>query len=347
MFEQPYYIAPHAVIRFQERVADVPTRIVRLTIQAALQGYKNLIGYHIYDHQKCLVYKARYQEVEYYIPVMVEKHKTDAWKVVPTILSPKMRIYNKDKKSFAWEGEQNMRILTPTQLIRTAALTTGKVKRIDGKVITYKDIEIVPVQDELCWLCGGETNNQGVPVKKAIKPTFTNIPIASELKSKTLCAGCAFCLSFVSLRHYSIVATEKNLQHPSRAELRGILLDPPDPPFVICVAVSGQKWLHIKSQIAYTKNYFPVQMEDTTVYVDHAKLKSLLAPIEELYSGGFRKMSGRNFEGEIETGRYDSHKILAFGIERWQKLEDKINNKRGQRAFNLALFIAQKKEEQS
>jgi len=240
-----------------------------------------------------------------------------------------------------------MRILTPTQLIRTAALTTGEVKRTDGKVITYKDIEIVPVQDELCWLCGGETNGQGVPVKKAIKPTFTNIPIASELKSKTLCAGCVFCLSFVSLRHYSIVATEKNLQHPSHAELRDILLDPPKFPFVICAAVSGQKWLHIKSQIAYTRNYFPVQMEEVTVYVDPVELENLLAPIEELYVAGFRKMSGRNFEGEIETGRYDSHKILAFGIEKWQELENKIKEKRGQRVFNLALFIAQKKEVQS
>ncbi|MCK9328183.1 MAG: hypothetical protein M0P69_21985 [Bacteroidales bacterium] len=92
-FAQPFYVSPHAVQRFRERVADLPTRTIRVIIQAALQGCRQLVGYQIYDRKKCPVYKARYQGSEYMIPVRIEKRKVNAWEVVPTILSPGMRIY--------------------------------------------------------------------------------------------------------------------------------------------------------------------------------------------------------------------------------------------------------------
>ena len=37
IFKQPYYVSPHAVKRFRERVANLPTKTVRTIIQAALQ----------------------------------------------------------------------------------------------------------------------------------------------------------------------------------------------------------------------------------------------------------------------------------------------------------------------
>lgn len=92
-FEQPFYVPPHAVQRFRERVADLPTRTIRVIIQAALQGCRVLVGYQIYDHQRCPVYRAQYQGTEYLIPVRIEKRKKNAWAVVPTILAPGMRIY--------------------------------------------------------------------------------------------------------------------------------------------------------------------------------------------------------------------------------------------------------------
>lgn len=92
-FEQPYYVSPHAVQRFRERVADLPTRTIRVIIQAALQGCRQLVGYQIYDRQRCPVYKAQFRDKEYLIPVRIEKRKVNAWAVVPTILSPGMRIY--------------------------------------------------------------------------------------------------------------------------------------------------------------------------------------------------------------------------------------------------------------
>ncbi len=218
--------------------------------------------------------------------------------------------------------------------------------RVGEKVgIRMADIEAQDVADASCWLCGGETQGRGIPVKTAIKDTFTDVDRAKAPGSGSLCCGCAFCLSFSSLRFYSIVATPGKLIHPSRADLRGILLDPPEPPFMICMAVSGQKWVHIKSQIAYSRDNFPVQMEDVTIYVDPAELAEILEPMEELYSGGFSKVTSKFGIGEIETGEYEPWKMQKFGIAKLEKLEEKLASWRGKRIFNLALFVAQKTEE--
>ena len=63
-FKQPYYIPPHAVQRFRERVVNLPTRTIRIIIQSALQGCGQLVGYQVYDRQKCPVYKAQYRDKE-------------------------------------------------------------------------------------------------------------------------------------------------------------------------------------------------------------------------------------------------------------------------------------------
>lgn len=234
--------------------------------------------------------------------------------------------------------------MNATQLIYQAAMQQKTVMVSGEKEIKYEDIEAEQTKDTLCWLCGSHTNGEGVSVKKAIKPTFTDGHLAKAPHSKYLCKTCAFCLAYPSLRNYSIVAAPNKLLHPSRAEMRDILLNPPEPPFVICVAVSGQKWLHIKSQVSFSRNNFPVQLEETTVYVDTAVLSEILEPIEELYTGGFRKSAYRDMPGEIESGEYEPWKVQQFGIEKWEKLEEKIVPHRGQRIFQLALFIAQKKE---
>jgi len=235
--------------------------------------------------------------------------------------------------------------MSATSLIYQAAMRQRTVNMSSGKSVTYQDIEAGPVKDGLCWLCGAQTTGQGIPVKEAIKPTFTDGPLAKAPNSQSLCKACAFCLSYRELRNYSIVATTETLLHPTRAELRGILLDPPKPPFVICVAVSGQKWVHIKSLEAWSRDDFPVQMEDTTVYVIPEILAGILEPVEALYSAGFRKAAYKDMAGEIETGDYEPYKVQLMGVSEWERLENLVAPHRGTRLFQLALFVAQKKEE--
>jgi len=250
-------------------------------------------------------------------------------------------------------------ILTPTQLIRKAALKTGtaitptlwkekpadkKVRKSEanqvevgghvGVVMTDPTIENVP--DWQCWLCGGRTGGRGLPVKKAILPTFTDRDKARGSRSQSICQGCAFCLSHLSLRNYSILATEQGLRHPTRPEIRELLLEPPEPPFVFCIAVSGQKWLHFRAQVAYSRDGYPVQMEETSVCIERPVLRQWLESVELLYTV-FSK-------DEIRTGHYSQNRIKEFGLLRFQAVEAMVAPSRGTRLFDLAVFVAQKRE---
>jgi len=250
-------------------------------------------------------------------------------------------------------------MLTPTQFIRQAALKTGTVvtptpwkekpadkkvrKSEEGKIrmgdhvgVVMEDPGLEDVPDESCWLCGGEISGRGRQVKRAILDTFTDRDKARAPWSDSICPGCAFCLSYTTLRNYSILATEEGLRHPGRAEIKGLLLEPPEPPFLLCIAVSGQKWLHFRAEIAYSQDGFPVQYEETRVTVDRATLASLLDIVEQLYAV-FTK-------AEILSGSYGQNRIREFGLRRFQELEAMAALVRGSRLFDLAVFVAQKKE---
>lgn len=222
--------------------------------------------------------------------------------------------------------------LTPTQFIREAALRTETVPVPNGGAVRYTDPPVAPVPDAACWLCGGATGGRGKPVGEAIKDTFLNHDWTREPGSGSLCAGCVFCLFYRELRNYSILATERGLVHPGKAELKEALLDPPDPPFVICVAVSGQKHLHFRARMAYARGLFPVQFEETLVWVEPRSLEPLVRTVEELCAVFTKE--------EVRTGRYLQERIRRFGLKRFREAEGKVAPHRGTRLFDLAVFVA-------
>ena len=189
-----------------------------------------------------------------------------------------------------------------------------------------------------CWLCGCLTTS-GHPKNKIIKPTFTDSNLAKAPWSGVVCDHCAWALSYRSLRNYSILATWNEMRHPSRAEVREVLLNPPEPPFVLCVADSGQRWLHIRSKITYRDGPMIVRFEDLEVRITPLEFARLLEPIERLYQV-FTK-------DEIASGTFKSHKIQEFGIAEWERLWSQIARHRASGAFKLALFVAQRKEEET
>ena len=224
---------------------------------------------------------------------------------------------------------------TASQLIRQAALKTSIVK-VREKEINYTDPPLIDTSDQVCWLCGGETGGKGLPTKKAIKPTFTDHPCARGYGSSSICPGCAFCLTARELRNYSILATTDRLSHPSRAEWREILINPPEPPFVMCLAVSGQKHLSFKAPVNLERGHYAVLLEEREIFVTPGRIEQAIEAVEALYAY-FSK-------AEIETGRYSQHKIKQCGISRWGQLEAAIENWRGRPLFDLAVFVAQKRE---
>ena len=230
-----------------------------------------------------------------------------------------------------------LELITPTQFIRQAALSSGTILLTMGKSVTYNDLSLADTNEPSCYLCGGKTGGKGKPVKQAILPTFTDQDKARFPLSTVICPGCAFCLSFRQMRNYSIVAMKDRLIHPDRPTLRNYILEPPNPPFVICVAVSGQKHVHIKSAMSYSQSEFFVQMEDIRVTVNATKFADILATTEQLYTVFSKE--------EMLTGRYNQNRIKQFGLSDFQKLEQKLAMQRGRRQFELAIFVAQKPDE--
>lgn len=222
--------------------------------------------------------------------------------------------------------------MTNTQFIRMAALKGGSIQ-LANKTVEYPNIDVVEVPDSTCWLCGGDTGGLGIAVKKGIKDTFTDHDLARDMRSNSLCQGCAFCLGQRPLRNYSVMVTDK-LSHPGRAKLRDILLSPPEPPFLLAIAVSGQKHLTFKAHIAYNRDNFPVLLEEMMIFVSPEELRTVLKPVEMLYTE-FSK-------AEIESGQYNHARIKKIGTTRWEVLENKISPHRGSRLFKLAIFIARR-----
>lgn len=226
--------------------------------------------------------------------------------------------------------------MNAVRLIYEAAMRTPVVPLAGGKAAEYRPAERGHFAG-ICWLCG-ESTDAGHPRRKVIKPTFTDAGVARAPWSDVVCEACAWAISYRSLRNYSILASPAGLRHPTRTEIREVLLEPPEPPFALCVAVSGQKWLHLKARVALSREAFPALLEETPVIVHPAAFAALLGPAEELYAGGFTK-------AEIASGRYLAHRIQAFGIGRWEALEARVAPARGSRFLDLALHVARKEGE--
>ena len=125
---------------------------------------------------------------------------------------------------------------------------------------------------------------------------------------------------------------------PTRVQMREWLINPPEPPFEICIAVSGQKHTLFLSEAAQSRDYFPVQLELEQVWVDRAELIEALKTFESLMGIGFAK-------DEIETGNYSTTRIMPVMAE-WLNLENQIKRYRGSGLMRLMRHVAQRPEQQ-
>lgn len=177
-----------------------------------------------------------------------------------------------------------------------------------------------------CWLCGGPAGAHAWPRQAAIPPSFTNQNLAAAPDSDAVCEACAALLSketweayvrarperglktghAVSWRNYSHVFAPGLHACPGRAEWREWLLDPPGPPFVFVVSLSGQKHLIFRARVAHSRDAYPVQMEEETVYLARREYAGLLDAVEALLALGARRES-------VLTGRYSQAELARGG----------------------------------
>jgi hypothetical protein len=201
-----------------------------------------------------------------------------------------------------------------------------------------------------CRICGKMA--EGQPFERWVKDTFTNHDLL--MPGDIICSSCLFWFEQRSTELQRIMGKDRPLRMQNyshfvvdgqwtpvskgnKPQMTKFLLAFPFPEIAV-IAVSGQKHLAFRARHNPTgQNAGWVQLEEQAVWVESKNLESLLTMIEELYQV-FSK-------GEIETGNYSLHRIMQYGSDRWYQQEQEIRLVRKTGLFQLALFLAQRKED--
>ena len=118
----------------------------------------------------------------------------------------------------------------------------------------------------------------------------------------------------------------------TRVEIREYLLNPPDPPFTIAIAESGQKHIIPWALESQSKTLFPVLFELDILYIDY-RFKNYLNIYEKLLGLGFSK-------AEIDLGEYRSDRLMKV-FDKYYDLEVIIEKIRNTRLLQLISYVAQ------
>ena len=137
------------------------------------------------------------------------------------------------------------------------------------------------------------------------------------------------------------LSTYHALTHvPKRLEVRDWLINPPEPPFTIAIAESGQKHILFLAQEGYSRDIFPVQFEMDSLQIERHRLINLLTDYESLLCLGFSKT-------EIDSGEYRPDRIMA-NFDLWQQHDKLIAPLRAgakaSRLLQLISFVGQRPE---
>jgi hypothetical protein len=192
-----------------------------------------------------------------------------------------------------------------------------------------------------CRLCGYD--GAGVAFESWVKDTFTDL---DKLKPGAIaCHACLFCSSdqcpgladrvgkekAQKFRNYSHIVDAVGQWHPlskgDKARMRDLLRD--DPP-VALIATSGQKHLFFRGHSGlWIIEEQPMRPDPHGL----ALVLSIVTPMLEVFS-----------KAELESGRYDQRRIMAYGPTPWRTAEERLRIERGGPLLALAIFLAQKEE---
>lgn len=219
-----------------------------------------------------------------------------------------------------------------------------------------------------CWYCGGACDDS-IPRKDWVKPTTTVWQYARASSSDYVCAGCAESLAWKSwapvfgedVPRGRFEHPEKRFQKPARilsyswvvtpekstaytkahiAELRRICLDPPNPPFGIVLADSGQKQQMWLGEVNLVRDPVSVLLEEERIdYV-----RSELAERIDLAS---RVCAATGKPALSEPAGFNAYRNAAelFGDEEGIALVDAWNEVREEPMSRLAAWLCPNKED--
>jgi len=163
-----------------------------------------------------------------------------------------------------------------------------------------------------------------------VKETFTNRDIVRRPSSMFICGGCVSCFEDRDIvlitgeqrkdqriRQYGWIFTKSQKIAATKAHLKEIteiILNPPEPPFGIVLVTSGQKQLLFRSVIAWSRDNFPLMLEDEIITVSRRELPEKLS-LAKIVIAAIGKPSLSEMESNHAITYYDYYgNIYSFGL---------------------------------
>lgn len=196
------------------------------------------------------------------------------------------------------------------------------VKEVEFK--TFKKI----IKKYDCFFCG-KHYDEGISIKDAISDRFTEYNLVRKADSQYCCEGCSLALSLIRF-NYIIDSKIRLIRQKQFAEE---LLNQKEVPFFACISTSFKKHLFYKAIINYDLYNFYVNLENETILCNKDILKNDLNYISNLLALGCSIKSLSNCYISSDIVNTLSTKIYDY-------LQDAINR----RSFQVALYLAQRKE---
>jgi CRISPR type IV-associated protein Csf1 len=160
--------------------------------------------------------------------------------------------------------------------------------------------ERLDVGDQRCFFCGAACD-ESRPAKKKVKKTFTDWPSVANPSGDFVCAGCMLALeekadiagrSRQKRRNYTWLLTAAAATPLTKAQLdriRAVCLNPPEPPWALTIADSGQKQLLYRTPVNHDRATVTVQLETEQVTYRPAELAARYRQALDLVQGGIGK----------------------------------------------------------
>lgn len=205
-----------------------------------------------------------------------------------------------------------------------------------------------------CYLCGSTP----AEYHAKLKDTFTNHNLAKYPQSKYLCERCNWSLNLICTyenphtkkvgklyarnwswliskdKSYPVIDKETVSELPTRGLIRDWLINPPEPPFTIAIAESGQKHILFLSKEAQDKEVFPVLFEHDLLTIDRLKFIDVLTDYEALMKLGLTKT-------EINSGNYKIQNLMKiYDSLEFRECDNRIGLIRGSRYLEFVSYLA-------
>ncbi len=192
--------------------------------------------------------------------------------------------------------------------------------------LVYEAVGRPPVENETtvpegtrCKLCGITITN-GVPDKEVFGISFNNRDIF-RYNSKYLCTACTHAFER-PYRSTSFFASRDEYRPFKNEAMWRALLNPPTPPFTVCVTESYKKHNLIRAAVNYSADRYMIRFEEKSVVFDHDKAVMMMRVVAVLYFNGFSRV-------EIQNGCQNYKKIIEYGIEAYHEFEKQLAEWRG------------------